>query len=155
LVLITHQCRFFFNIFFMTFSKYWNENWSPKQIFLTFIYYLKKRKEKKLGKCKLRSWCLDVSKLLIWITNVIVWGQSIWAENWLTMASHCVYFAYSLPKAVQGLGNLQRVQWVNNKASVALLALKMVQGKDATRASSSYTLSFVFKFSELTQTFEI
>ena len=71
------------------------------------------------------------------------------------MASHCVNFAYSLPKAVQGLGNLQRVQRVNSKASVALLALKMVQGKDVTRASSSHTLSFVYKFSELIQTFEI
>lgn len=127
----------------------------PKANILDIHILLKKKKEKKLGKCKLRSWCLDVSKLLIWITNVIVWGQSIWAENWLMMTSHCVYFAYSLPKAVQGLGNLQRVQWVNSKASVSLLALKMVQGKDVTRASSSCTLSFVFKFSELTQKFEI
>ena len=119
------------------------------------IHVLLKKKKKKLGKWKLRSWCLNVSKLLIWITNVIVWGQSIWAENRLMMASHCVYFAYSLPKAVQGLRNLQRVQRVNSKASVALLALQMVQGKDVTRASSSYTLSFVYKFSELIQTFEI
>lgn len=66
------------------------------------------------------------------------------------MPLRSIHFAYSLPKAVQGLGNRQKVQGENNRLTVSLLHLKTVQGKDVTRASSPDSVLFVSKLSELT-----